>query len=1521
MKRLRCALIGADTLLIECGRLLRERGHEIVSVAAGSERVATWATQSGLAARDVNQLDVWASELSDQSVDYIFAITHLHLLPKSLVAAAREMAINFHDGPLPEYAGLNTPVWGLLRGETEWGVTWHRIDTGVDTGDIVVQRRFAVAERDTSLSLNTRNFEVAIDSFSELVDVLEADAVVARAQDTSASKAAFKRADRPDGVLNFTQSSADVDRVVRALHFGPHQNLVAAAVLWNPIAAVVVGSSELAETRSPAEPGTVLAANESGLTVACAVGAIVLGDLRWLDGTQCTALEFMAAAGAAVGETLPQLTAEQRTWLADFASTSQPREASVAAQLASMSAAEFPWPRRPEAGTTGNGRRLVAIVPLTDTCTPERISLALASMLARLTPDGGAHVALGLALPPAFARPLICSEAVFDPTAQQLGDACASGWYRDLVARTPNLAGRRELLLGLNLPIGIRVNRNDAPLPQSDVVLQPSSGAGWEIEYDSAAVDEKYAVEFARCVAATVAAADASLLPEAEHDRVVQQWNATDKSYESACIHELIAKQVAATPRRQAILCGTEALTYQELSDRAARLAARLQQLGVGPDSLVGVHVARSVELVVAVLAVLQAGGAYVPLDPAYPADRLRHMIADSDTRVIVCQERDRSQLPLPIDGLPRSIVAIDVPFAECPVPVHAARADNLAYCIYTSGSSGTPKGVLVEHRNVANLFAAMDSVITRAEDETWCAVTSLSFDISVLELLYTLARGMRIVLYVPDTHRALGTAARKAMDFSLFYFSAEEAGDRRDKYRLLLEGARFADANGFCAVWTPERHFHSFGGLYPNPAVTAAAIATVTERISIRAGSVVLPLHHPVEIAEAWSMVDNLSNGRAGVSFASGWQPNDFVLRPQNYANAKVAMYEGIEQVRRLWRGESVAFDGPNGEAVNVATLPRPVQPELPMWITTAGNPESFAAAGTAGTNLLTHLVGQSIEQLASKIASYRAARAAAGHDPATGIVTLMLHAFVGDDEATVRRTVREPLRQYLNTSYNLLREHAWAFPTFRRPDGGAVTNPDDLVDDDMASLAGDDLDAVLDFAAERYYASSGLFGTSEQVLPIVERLHQVGVDEIACLIDFGVDTDTVLDNLANLARVLEAAQQDDAPAVIDEVSIAELVTSTKTTHIQCTPSMARMFTHDPAMRIALSGVRHLLVGGEALPTDLAHELQSLVGGVVTNMYGPTETTVWSSTWQLAPNIDWTPIGQPIANTQLYVLDEIRQPSPIGVAGHLWIGGEGVARGYHQRADLTAERFAPDPFRPGGRVYRTGDLARWHEQPDGGGLLEFIGRADQQVKLRGHRVELGEIEAAIRQVADVDDCAVVVVDPDDERHDQQLVAYVVTGQPATFDSASIREQLRLRLPEVMVPNQVIVLPALPRTPNGKLDRRALPTRPTAATAEVAPPTSEIEQQVLTDWQNVLSTKAIGIDDNFFDAGGHSLLVVRLHRQLQQTLGRPIALTDLYRFPTVRTFADSLISTSRPAAIDTALDRAARRRAITQARS
>jgi len=282
---------------------------------------------------------------------------------------------------------------------------------------------------------------------------------------------------------------------------------------------------------------------------------------------------------------------------------------------------------------------------------------------------------------------------------------------------------------------------------------------------------------------------------------------------------------------------------------------------------------------------------------------------------------------------------------------------------------------------------------------------------------------------------------------------------------------------------------------------------------------------------------------------------------------------------------------------------------------------------------------------------------------------------------------------------------------------------------------------------------------------------------------------------------------------------TIPEEIWSHGVTHLQCTPSLAQMIGAAPEGLAALGDLEKLLLGGEALPLALAQRLRQAFRGQMYNMYGPTETTVWSTTSRIAENPESISIGKPIINTQVYVLDSGFRPVATGEAGDLFIGGDGVVRGYWQRPELTAERFLEDPFRPGNRIYRTGDIARL--LPDGN--LEFLGRADFQIKLRGYRIEVGEIENALERQAGVGQGVVAAFEfkQAGNTSDKRLVAYVVPKGGGELNVGHLRAALAAELPDYMVPSHFVLLASLPLTANGKIDRNALP-RP--AVEELADP-------------------------------------------------------------------------------------------------
>jgi amino acid adenylation domain-containing protein/thioester reductase-like protein len=589
-------------------------------------------------------------------------------------------------------------------------------------------------------------------------------------------------------------------------------------------------------------------------------------------------------------------------------------------------------------------------------------------------------------------------------------------------------------------------------------------------------------------------------------------------------IHQLIEHQALQTPAAIAVTFEDKDLTYQELNERANQLAHYLQSLGVKPETLVGVCIERSLDMLVALLAVLKAGGAYVPLDPSYPADRLAFMIEDSELPILLTEQAQLANLPqtsarLVVLETDRS--QIETQSQDC--VTSNVTADNVAYTIYTSGSTGKPKGVQVLHGGVVNFLESMLVAPGLTAADTLLAVTTISFDIAVLELFLPLIAGAKIVL--------------------------------------------------------------------------------------------------------------------------------------------------------------------------------------------------------------------------------------------------------VGRDVAT------------------------------------------------------------------------------------------------------------------------------------DGMRLAEAIAASGTTFMQATPATWRLLLATGWQ----GGQLKILSGGEAMMRSLADRLLECCESLW-NMYGPTETTIWSAVYRVQPGTEAVSIGYPIANTQIYITDErsnrkgdVLRQVPNGQPGEILIGGDGLARGYLNRVEMTAQRFVPDPFstKPDARLYKTGDLARL--MPDGS--IQFIGRVDNQVKIRGHRIELGDIEAAISQYVDVKEAAVIA--REDNVGEKQLVGYLVAESSPNLLS-KLRVYLKEKLPEYMVPAVFVMMDKFPLTPNGKVDRRALPApsqdRPDLDVKMVTPRT-DTERDLAQIWSQMLGIAPVGMDDNFFDLGGHSLFVAKMMTQVEETFAVKLALSDLFSAPTVAGLAQAIANARQPQAL------------------
>jgi len=962
----------------------------------------------------------------------------------------------------------------------------------------------------------------------------------------------------------------------------------------------------------------------------------------------------------------------------------------------------------------------------------------------------------------------------------------------------------------------------------------------FDIEYSTGLFTEATIARFASYYKRILSAVNSSIkigeidmLSPEEKEQLLYSFNDTKLEFPPGTIVSIFEKQVQRSPRKTAVVFEDVALTYRELHEWSNRIAHFLEDKR---GQVIGIMCERSEKMMAALLGILKAGAAYLPLDPAYPAERIAYMLADSGAKLLLTTRNIQFAGPrVNIEDIwhedTSSIRGVPLP-------------SDLCYLIYTSGSTGLPKGVMITHDNVVNFFHGLNQRIHTNENDCLLAITSTSFDISVLELFWTLCQGVEVVIH--PSEMSLSSLDRyvagesMTMDFSLLFFSSYTNKDEH-KYKLLLDSAKYADANGFAAVWTPERHFHEFGGLYPNPSVTSAALAMITKNIELRSGSIVSPLHDALRIAEEWAVVDNLSKGRVALSFASGWNPNDFAVNASNYQTRHATMYQQIDTVKKLWEGESIQRVNGLGKDVQLRVFPAPVQPELPVWVTSGGSEETFTSAGAIGANLLTHLLGQELPDVERKIKLYRQARAQHGHK-GPGKVAIMLHTYIGDDIDEVERIVEQPFTDYLKSSIGLSK---------------ILTEEAGIKEED---IPGEKKKTIIRNAFLRYYKTGSLIGTRSSCSETVQKLRAIGVDEIACLVDFGLPQAEVmrgLEKLNQLKQLFSKQKQLHSPV----------------TMLQSTPSFIKF-----APKSFLQSLRVLMLGGEPIPVSLVKELQAAGCGEIYNMYGPTETTIWSCIHRFEEGLEKVLVGKPIANTQIYILDKQLNPVPLGATGDLYIGGRGLSPGYWKREVLTAERFIE---RSGQKIYKTGDIARWRAD----GTIELLGREDHQVKIRGFRVELGEIETQFMKFEGIKEAVVLAKEKDGTK---VLVAYYTASN--IIDTTELRRHLLEKLPDYMVPSYFMPLEKMPLTPNGKTDRKALPEPDVRPEDNYEAPANEVEEELTTVWSDVLKVDKgrISVTADFFKLGGHSLNAMVLVNRVEKKFGRNIPLKMFYNISTVR---------------------------------
>jgi len=784
-----CHIIGAGTLPIQCAEILLTHGHEVRGIISADSSVIRWSVENRIP--HIKPTDDIIAFLSRQPFDYLFSVVNEFILPSEVFELPRKSSINYHDAPLPRYAGTHATSWAIMNMEKRHGVTWHLVSDVVDAGDILKQREVEIAEGDTAFSLNTKCYEAAIFSFTELIEDLSRGQAVAKRQDLS-ERTFFARFKRPAaaGVIRWNSAAEEIDALVRALDFGPHPNPLGSARLVIEKEFIIVSGSTVADSGSVAAPGTVTKIDANSIRVSTATREVEIRQLLTIDGKPLPLSDFISKYNLCEGYRLTSISSEDASQIESFNTSSRKHESFWVKTLASLEPVTLPFAAsNAQDLRTRRYASLQMQVPdavmsfLQDhTEIPSRSDFLLAAFgtyIARLA--GIDYFDIGYAdfvresELPAFEglfarqRPLRfsvdCSKTFIENSIalqEQIKSIEKRQTYtRDVFIRYPALRSGRASESARLLPLAFeRVERlSDEVMAQGDIALiAPDQGSQCLWTYNTEVFDEssvaKLAEQFRTFLSAIVSdpdkpVADLSVLTEEERNKLLVEWNSTAIDYPNdQCMHQLFEAQMSRTPDAEAIVFEDQRLTYRELNQKANQLAHYLRKLGVGPETFVGVCAERSIEMVVGLLAILKAGGAYVPLDPAYPKERLAFMLEDTQAPVLLTQQRLIERMP---EHTGR-VVCLDADWSTIAQefdenPISAVRPNNMAYVIYTSGSTGKPKGVAIEHHSpVALIYWARD-VFAQEHAADVLASTSICFDLSVYELFVTLSWGGKIIL------------------------------------------------------------------------------------------------------------------------------------------------------------------------------------------------------------------------------------------------------------------------------------------------------------------------------------------------------------------------------------------------------------------------------------------------------------------------------------------------------------------------------------------------------------------------------------------------------------------------------------------------------------------------------------------------------------------------------------------------------------------------------------------------------
>lgn len=788
-----CFLFGEGSLVIRCAELLLQAGHRIYGIISTDQQVYSWATQHQLPY--IDHKSDWLATLRQQPFDYIFSIVNPFILSPEVLSLPKNFAINYHDAPLPKYAGVHATSWAIINQEHMHGITWHIMRPQVDAGDILVQHMVPIAADDTAQTLNAKCYEAAITAFTEMIMALAMGKVNPTPQNLHA-RTYFPRTQRPEaaGTLRWNQTAEHLAALVRALDFGPYPNPLGKPKLLLAGEGVVVSELKILSAPSTDPPGHIVRVTDESLEVATATQQIAISKVLTLDGEPLSIRDLAIRFGLRPGMQLPLVEPETGEQWSALASGLSRHEPFWLQQLTTLQAVTLPAPVSPY---QSHSPEPMVMQPLV---LPDGVVTGLASyaeqwswgttllaafgaFLARLSGldqfDIGfqsAHLRQNAATHAPWFAPLVPFRFTFahhldfsswcaTVASQEKLVRSRRTYARDLTMRYPQLQRVKDLFVrGATFPITVielKDNEEEIKDITSSVILAigKQGHCAWIYASDNpdaahiTRIEQQFVTFLQHIVAYPRHQLSAlSLLSPAEEEQVLREFNTTTRPYPHLCLHDLVALQAAQNPHAVALSYGDTHLTYAELDIRANQLAHAIRDYGISSEHRVGLCLERSPHLVIALLAVLKAGASYVPLDPDYPLERLHFMMHDAQIRLLLTQNSLRQRLTV-TDAPVVCIDHVTLSLADQPItPPHVSvNPDQLAYIIYTSGSTGVPKGVMLSHRGVGNLAYAQAQAFALTPTSRVLQFASFSFDAALAEIAVTLVHGATLVLAPAD--------------------------------------------------------------------------------------------------------------------------------------------------------------------------------------------------------------------------------------------------------------------------------------------------------------------------------------------------------------------------------------------------------------------------------------------------------------------------------------------------------------------------------------------------------------------------------------------------------------------------------------------------------------------------------------------------------------------------------------------------------------------------------------------------